>query len=94
MESQLTFGPELDDAGGLPEAADGVVFVDGDARLVLRVGPQPAHAHRRQVRVLRALGLALLPALPPTPLRRLVLKWKMKMGVAFRANIEILILVG
>ena len=75
MFKLLTVGPELDDAGGLSEAADGVVVVDGDPRLVLRVRPQPAHAHRRKVRVLGALNLALLAALPPAASHHLVLKF-------------------
>ena len=70
----LTVRPELDGPGGLAEAPDGVVVVDGDAGDVFRVGLEAVDAHRRQVEVLRALRLALLAALPPPALHDLVLK--------------------
>ena len=78
MNFKLTVRLELDDAGGLSQAPDGVVVVDGDPRLVLRVGPEAVHAHRRQVRVLGALSLALLAALPPTAVHHLVLKFGLR----------------
>ena len=70
----LTVRPELDGPGGLAEAPDGVVVVDGDAGDVLRVGLEAVDAHRRQVEVLRALHLALLAALPPPAVHDLVLR--------------------